>query len=215
MIKYNYHSGSINEKEDFMSIKQGEFLKELRIKNNLSQEKLGEILGVSRQSVSKWEQGYALPDTENLVSLSRLYNISVDAILNCDGEKEAAGKPEKKAVKKEKEISGARLYEAFAKRGWFFWSYPFVMIFAYVALGLFAGSRGWSVGWIVFLTIPIYYSAIFAKERKNPLIFAYPFVAAIIFLIFGFVFQMWHPMWIVFLTIPIYYIMAFSKKKSK
>lgn len=40
-----------------MSIKQGDYLKELRVKNGLSQEKLAERLGVSRQSVSKWEQG--------------------------------------------------------------------------------------------------------------------------------------------------------------
>lgn len=40
-----------------MSIKQGDYLKELRMKKGLSQEKLAEQLGVSRQSVSKWEQG--------------------------------------------------------------------------------------------------------------------------------------------------------------
>lgn len=40
-----------------MSIQQGDYLKELRMKKGLSQEKLAERLGVSRQSVSKWEQG--------------------------------------------------------------------------------------------------------------------------------------------------------------
>lgn len=40
-----------------MSIKQGDYLKQLRTQNNLSQEKLAEKLGVSRQSISKWEQG--------------------------------------------------------------------------------------------------------------------------------------------------------------
>lgn len=195
-----------------MSVKQGEFLKNLRVKNNLSQEKLGELLGVSRQSVSKWEQGYALPDTENLVALSKLYNISVDSILNC---REEAAENGAQNESPDKKTPGSVIYEVFAKRSWFFWAYPFLMIMLYVLLGIFFGAAGWSVGWIVFLTIPIYYSAIFAKERKNPLIFAYPFVAAAIFLIFGFLLKMWHPMWVIFLTIPIYYIIALSKRKSK
>lgn len=196
-----------------MSIKQGEFLKELRVQNSLSQEKLGEILEVSRQSVSKWEQGYTLPDTDNLVKLSKLYNISVDSILNCEREETK----EEEAPKKSEEKISEKLKNgfSFSKHSWFFWSYPFIMIILYVALGLFAGPLGWSAGWLVFLTIPIYYSAVLAKRRKNPMLFAYPFVAAIVFLIFGFFFSMWHPMWIVFLTIPIYYIIAFAKRNSK
>ena len=66
-----------------MSIKQGDYLKKLRTENHLSQEKLAEKLGVSRQSISKWEQGYAVPDTDNVFKLSKLYGLSVDTILNC------------------------------------------------------------------------------------------------------------------------------------
>lgn len=76
-----------------MSIKQGDYLKELRVKNKLSQEKLAEKLGLSRQSISKWEQGYALPDTDNLLKLSELYGISVDTLLKC-GEAEKKEAPE-------------------------------------------------------------------------------------------------------------------------
>ena len=59
-----------------MSIKQGDYLKELRVKNKLSQEKLAEKLGLSRQSISKWEQGYALPDTDNLLTVQR-YGLNI------------------------------------------------------------------------------------------------------------------------------------------
>ena len=76
-----------------MSIKQGDYLNELRVKNKLSQEKLAEKLGLSRQSISKWEQGYALPDTDNLLKLSELYGISVDTLLKC-GEAEQKEAPE-------------------------------------------------------------------------------------------------------------------------
>ncbi len=66
-----------------MSIKQGDYLKKLRNEKGLSQEKLAERLGISRQSISKWEQGTATPDTENLLKLSNLYGVSADVILNC------------------------------------------------------------------------------------------------------------------------------------
>lgn len=116
--------------------------------------------------------------------------------------------------KKKKAFDKNKLSEGFSKHGWFFWSYPFIMIMVYLILGILAGPLGWSAGWIVLLTIPIFYSAVYAMKKKNPMLFAYPFVAAIIFLIFGFLFQLWHPMWIVFLTIPIYYIVAFGKRKT-
>lgn len=47
----------------------------------LSQEKLAEQLGISRQAVSKWETGDALPDTDKLVPLARALGITVDQLL--------------------------------------------------------------------------------------------------------------------------------------
>lgn len=64
-----------------MSIKQGEYLRKLRVENRLSQEQLAEKLGISRQSISKWEQGNATPDTENIVKLSEIYGVSAESIL--------------------------------------------------------------------------------------------------------------------------------------
>lgn len=55
-------------------------LKQLRIDNGLSQERLAEQLHVSRQAVSKWETGEALPDMENMIALARLYNTSLDEL---------------------------------------------------------------------------------------------------------------------------------------
>jgi lactoylglutathione lyase len=54
---------------------------EKRMKHGLSQESLGELLGVSRQSVSKWELGQSLPDLEKIVLLCKLWNVSTDEIL--------------------------------------------------------------------------------------------------------------------------------------
>ena len=57
-------------------------LVDLRNQKGLSQIELAERLGVSRQSVSKWETGQALPSAENLKALSKLYNVSLDWLMN-------------------------------------------------------------------------------------------------------------------------------------
>lgn len=54
---------------------------QLRKKSGWSQEELAEQLGVSRQSVSKWEGGQSVPDLDRLLSLSRLFGVSVDYLL--------------------------------------------------------------------------------------------------------------------------------------
>ena len=55
----------------------GERIAALRRQAGLSQEALGEKLGVSRQSISKWEADANLPEIEKLVSLSRLFGVPV------------------------------------------------------------------------------------------------------------------------------------------
>ena len=66
-----------------------------RKKNQLSQEALAEMLGVSRQAVSKWELGEGYPEVDKLLLLSKKLNISIDSLLG--GENAAAlseeGKP--------------------------------------------------------------------------------------------------------------------------
>ena len=47
----------------------------------LSQEQLGEKLGVSRQAVSKWESGTADPSTSNLLALAKLFGVSAEELL--------------------------------------------------------------------------------------------------------------------------------------
>lgn len=56
-------------------------IRALRKQKNLSQEQVAEHLGVSRQAVSKWESGLSKPDTENLLALAELFQVSVDEFL--------------------------------------------------------------------------------------------------------------------------------------
>lgn len=61
--------------------KIGMFLKELRIKNNMTQEQLGERIGVTNKTISRWETGKYMAPIECLKLLSELYQISINEIL--------------------------------------------------------------------------------------------------------------------------------------
>ncbi|MCM3749593.1 helix-turn-helix domain-containing protein [Paenibacillus pasadenensis] len=63
----------------------GEKLKAERTKNGWSQEELAEKLFVSRQSVSKWENGQNYPGIEIIIKLSDLFGITIDELLRSDG----------------------------------------------------------------------------------------------------------------------------------
>lgn len=54
----------------------------LRQRNGLSQSELREKLGVSRQTISKWENGQVLPDAYNLKALAQILEVSVDDLLS-------------------------------------------------------------------------------------------------------------------------------------
>ena len=60
----------------------GEKLKTIRKKADMSQEKLAEKLGVSRQAITKWETDMGIPDIENIVAVSALFDISIDELLS-------------------------------------------------------------------------------------------------------------------------------------
>ena len=64
-----------------MTIETANRLYELRKKQGLSQEELAEKLGVSRQAVSKWERSEASPDTDNLIALAKIYDLTLDELI--------------------------------------------------------------------------------------------------------------------------------------
>ena len=59
----------------------GERLYQLRRERRMSQEALADALGVSRQSVSKWENGASTPDLDKLVRLGELFGLSLDELV--------------------------------------------------------------------------------------------------------------------------------------
>ena len=66
-------------------MKLSEKIIQLRKVNSWSQEDLAEKLDISRQAISRWENGTALPDSNNLLQLSKLFNVTADYLLNEQG----------------------------------------------------------------------------------------------------------------------------------
>ena len=64
-----------------MNIYLGKNLKRLRLEKNLTQEKLADFLGVSFQSISKWERGDTYPDITMLPEIASFFKVSIDELL--------------------------------------------------------------------------------------------------------------------------------------
>ena len=86
----------------------------LRRKSGMSQEQLADRLGVTRQSVSKWEGGTAMPELVKLISLSELFGVSVDYLVKdwmeepdnpCGGSGEISSKQADRLEKKVDELT--------------------------------------------------------------------------------------------------------------
>ena len=74
-------SGGVRKEQAAVRMSLGEALKENRIRCQMTQEFVAEHLGVSRQAVSKWENGTSDPSTSNLLALAKLYGISAAELL--------------------------------------------------------------------------------------------------------------------------------------
>ena len=77
-----YLDGDRNRGEEVILRKSlGEVLKEHRTRCSMTQEFVAEAMGVTRQAVSKWENGTADPSTGNLLKLAKLYGISPEELI--------------------------------------------------------------------------------------------------------------------------------------
>lgn len=131
----------------------GEKIYELRTQHNLSQGDLANELKVSRQSISKWENGNSTPDLEKIVKLAEIFNVSLDELIkNEDKEPTAENTFEQKAIiqtkTKEKKIAKGLLITGI------------ILMFLFPLLNL--GILG------VFVAIPfLICSLIYYKARSN------------------------------------------------
>lgn len=214
-----------------MTIETANRLYELRKKHNLSQEELAEKLGVSRQAVSKWERSEASPDTDNLIALAKIYKLSLDELIYGERAESAESPCEEIGEGSEDDVSDAEAPEgidevdeegAFVVEGklvldkpdvkstkfWLEVPYPIICTILYLIFGCCDILGGWHPSWIIFATIPVYYSLVGAIYNKRVSEFAYPVLTAVVYLVLGCYFNNWHPSWIIFITIPVYYSIA-------
>ncbi len=105
----------------------------------------------------------------------------------------------KKGFKYKKEQK-SRVVKAFKS-----FPYPILATVLYLIFGFCGICGGWGAGWVIFLTIPIYYSLVDAIYYRSPAKFCYPIFMTVIYLFLGMAYSLWHPYWILFLTIPLYY----------
>ena len=74
-------SGDVRKEKVGIKKSLGETLREHRTRCKMTQEFVAESLGVSRQAVSKWENGTSDPSTSNLFALAKLFGVSVEDLL--------------------------------------------------------------------------------------------------------------------------------------
>jgi transcriptional regulator with XRE-family HTH domain len=194
----------------------GKNLYELRKGASLSQEELAERLGVSRQAVSKWECGEALPDTDNLITIARLFEVSLDTLVGNVQETPEPSKPkiEVKFAESDDDDEDDEDFESEAPtanrsplmRVLYALPYPIVVTVAFFLWG--ALGNAWHIAWTLFVTIPVYYSVVECIHKRRLALFAYPVFVTFLYLLVGMVWNIWHPTWVIFITIPIYYPIA-------
>lgn len=80
-LKKYISSKDVREEKREMCASLGEVLREERTRCKMTQEFVAESLGVSRQAVSKWENGTTDPSTSNLLALAKLYGVGAEALL--------------------------------------------------------------------------------------------------------------------------------------
>lgn len=80
-LKKYIGSKEVREEKREMRASLGEVLREERTRCKMTQEFVAESLGVSRQAVSKWENGTTDPSTSNLLAISKLYGVNAEDLL--------------------------------------------------------------------------------------------------------------------------------------
>lgn len=183
-----------------MNIEIANRLQSLRKEKGYSQEQLAEDLGISRQAVSKWERAESSPDTDNLICLAKLYNVSLDYLLKTDDTIEEIKENTIEEDDEDEEEHKNKFLIALDG------IIPLGITLAYFILG--GCFNLWHPTWIIFLFIPILFSVVEAIRKRRWSEFLFPVLVTAVYLYCGFQYMWWHPGWVLFLTIPLYYIIT-------
>ena len=146
-----------------MNIEIANRLQTLRKENGYSQEQLALELGISRQAVSKWERAESSPDTDNLICLAKLYNVSLDYLLSTDETVEEIKENNSSDLVEETGIDLVEEKEENKIISAFNGVIPIGITLAYLIMGCCFNLC--HPGWIIFLTIQLFYMITDAIEK--------------------------------------------------
>lgn len=186
-----------------MNIEIANRLVQLRKKYGYSQEELAEKLGISRQAVSKWERAESSPDTDNLICLAKLYNVSLDELLNTEDDLETILN-EKKEEKKKDNIyvnigaGGVRVKDGDEE-----------VHVSWDGIHIKEGSDVVHFGSKIHEFENVKFTKSYEEFKKKKVIVdringCIALMCVIAYIVMGSVWNLWHPGWIVFLLIPIF-----------
>ncbi len=211
-----------------MNIEIANKLQKLRKENGYSQEELADKLGISRQAVSKWERAESSPDTDNLIILAKLYNVSLDELLSTD---ESIDEIRQSTIETNNENhirltddegqtleikdNKIKFYnkdgseEKFNKKRAIFLSITdsiiaLLTLIAYLLWSIIANA--WYVSWVLWILMPAVMSIFEAFAKKRITKFVYPCFITALYCFLGMQYNLWHPYWILFITIPVFYV---------
>ena len=200
-----------------MNIKLADRLVELRKEHKFSQEALAEKLGLSRQSISKWERAEASPDTDNLIALAEVYGITLDQLLGNEETTDTTTEASTETVEEKNELSEnqvkgkKRLLRA-----------PLLFLGAvalYVGGGIVLGVFWWLMMWTLFPLVFAYafkgLSMYYENKKGLSILFStlsLILLTVVLYIIFGIAFQLWAIAWVVFLAIPAHIYISVVKK---
>ena len=217
-----------------MNIEIANRLQKLRKENGYSQEELADKLGISRQAVSKWERAESSPDTDNLIILARLYNMSLDELLN---DNESNEEIRERTIDKEKDNKDQNVIsltddegqtlrienghirclnpdgseEHLDKNKVIALSIIDSIVLLFTLTGYLVWSlvfNAWEVSWVLWVLMPAVMSIFEAILKKQITKFVYPCLVTAVFCFLGMQFDLWHPYWFLFITIPFFYIIG-------
>ena len=198
-----------------MNIKLADRLVELRKEHKLSQEALAEKLGLSRQSISKWERAEASPDTDNLIALAEVYGVTLDELLGNNEPKERKQETQPQSENKDLSAKQIKGKQNLKKAPLLFLG----AIAVYVGGGIILGVFWWSLMWVLFpLVLGYTFSALsmcFEDRKLLSIIFstiAAIFLAVSLYIVLGVTLHLWGLAWIIFLAIPAYVYVKVIKK---
>ena len=127
----------------------GEKLKRARMDAGITQEALAEMLSVSRQTISNWENGKSYPDIASIIVLSDLYHVTLDSLLKGDEEVIKHLKESTDTVKSNKRVIALSLVAFIC---FFIFSY-LVVVYRFSLPGLAAVIMFIIVGFLVFYIV--------------------------------------------------------------